>query len=335
MIEALNWLLGKSPTANFIGITNAENTESITNEQLTQFRDSWLPNFESQFTDQNFTITEQVFAQVQEMLASAGSIKTDSSLEKVIKKAKSELDVLHKQEEASLKDTIKTETDSALNKIATVQGLEEWMRYYIEVERKYSALIEGTHKLEYVGFREKHQENPAYTKITFPFRHKKVYREIDGFKLGEARKRLLWFLFVGTIFTLPVVLSFVNNQYIFGLKNLFYINESAPLDYKLIALEKVRYLPALIIVSIGYAFSNRNYRILSNLREQYRHRGTVARTLQGIIRSIDKDDKDVDIKQKLVEIGAKAMFELKTIGHLTKRDSDNSPVNEIFQTFVK
>lgn len=94
------------------------------------------------------------------------------------------------------------------------------------------------------------------------------------------------------------------------------------------------FLGLILVPSLGYAFASRNFRIYSNLLEQYRHRATVAQTLQGILRSIDEGDMNKDIRVSLTTVAAVAMFEMKNVGHLTKREGDTLPVGEILQGVI-
>ena len=91
----------------------------------------------------------------------------------------------------------------------------------------------------------------------------------------------------------------------------------------------------VLVPSLGYAFANKNYRIYSNLLEQYRHRATVAQTLQGILRSISEGEDNKDIRMSLTAVAAVAMFELKNVGHLSKRDGETLPMAEILQGVLK
>lgn len=336
-MEAANWMLGKAQTSNFVAIPANGSTGAITQDYLNQFRDSWLPSLESQFTDQNLMIIEQVYTQVSEMVANSGSIKADAKLTSIIKKAEDRLVVMVQKAQADFEKSSKKKTEEAIDRITVTQGLEEWVEFYEVVEADYGVLIEGSHLIKFRSPLSRQIENKGMYSFQLPFTRELRYSKsrIVGYRMGESSKRFWWFVVVAFVFIAPVLMSMINSKELLGLRNLFYIQESLNPDYKLIALEKLRYLPLIILVSIGYAFNNKNFRILSNLREQYKHRKTVARTLQGIIRSIDETGKDIEIKPRLVEIGAKAMFELKTIGHLSKKDSESSPTNEIFQTFLK
>jgi hypothetical protein len=89
------------------------------------------------------------------------------------------------------------------------------------------------------------------------------------------------------------------------------------------------YIGFIVVPSLGYSFANKNYRIYSNLLDQYKQRATVAQTLQGILRNIDETDRNKDIRVNLVSVAAVAMFEMKNIGHLTKHDNDSSIIDKL------
>ena len=95
------------------------------------------------------------------------------------------------------------------------------------------------------------------------------------------------------------------------------------------------FIGLILVPSLGYAFANRNYRIYANLLEQYRHRATVAQTIQGILRYVDESEANKDIRVSLPTVAAVAMFEMKNVGHLSKRDADTLPMAEVLQSVVK
>jgi|GEM_PF-6125169 len=84
-------------------------------------------------------------------------------------------------------------------------------------------------------------------------------------------------------------------------------------------------IPALLFGAF-YVTANKNYRIYSNLTDQVKHRSVVAKTIRGIVldQNIGAGEDQKDYKAELVTAGAKAMFELKTTGHLTKKESSGA-----------
>lgn len=74
----------------------------------------------------------------------------------------------------------------------------------------------------------------------------------------------------------------------------------------------------LVVFYVRYVHYARLMKVYSNLEEQYRHKALVAKTIQGLLKSIESGDVTVDaeLQQKLREEAAKAIFSQKSIGHL-------------------
>ena len=95
LIEAVNWIQGKAQTSNFIAIAAPANWQSLPQDSLNQFRDSWLNNFESNMVnDQTFIMFEQVNRQLRVELSKLGSIKVDEGVTKVIDDFKKDIDII-------------------------------------------------------------------------------------------------------------------------------------------------------------------------------------------------------------------------------------------------
>jgi len=336
-IEAVNWFQGKAATANFVGIPQQGSLQAITQDAFNQFKDSWLPNFESNINnDQTFVMYEQVKKQVTAQVEKIGSIRVDKELHVVIKSFEAKVD----KKEKSFNDFLSEKETETIGKIKRAKALEEWVKYYSLVETDYTILIEGSHRLKWQSLREKHADSPDFKKWRKPIDIVRRVTEENcsekGFKFGEARKRALWFSVLAISVLVPACMGiFFGDKLPGGAVNPFFVDVNDDnLNLGTELYQKLKYLPLVLIPLFGYAFTNKNYRIFSNLREQYRHRKTVSVTLEGIIAGIDEKEKNTDIRVKLVEIGAKAMFDLKTIGHLSKRDSESSPMAEIVQTIL-
>ena len=91
----------------------------------------------------------------------------------------------------------------------------------------------------------------------------------------------------------------------------------------------IKIATALLFGSL-YISANKNYRIYANLTDQTKHRAVVAKTIRTIVLDDKLDEKEEKYKQELVAIAAKAMFELKPIGHISKKEGA-SPLVEIFR----
>ena len=336
-VEVVNWLQGKTPLTNFVGLPQISTWKSLDQNTFSQFQQGWVPNMESTINnDQTVLMLDQVNSQIKKRMSKLGSIKVDSDITKVVESFSQKVD----EREKNIQKFIDKEKQLAVNAIEGASALREWVKYYSVVENDYTVLIEGSHK--FVRRKREVITDKAGNKHTinkFPFgigrRNLEGETSIKGFKLGEARKRFAWFCILFIVVAIPSLLSIFGGSEVFGIHNPFYVDTSdTNKEITAQLLEKIKFLPIVIITVFGYAFSNKNYRILSNLREQYRHRRTVAMTLQGIIVDIDETGNNKDIRARLVDVGAKAMFELKTIGHLTKKDSESGPMSEIVQTIM-
>lgn len=93
------------------------------------------------------------------------------------------------------------------------------------------------------------------------------------------------------------------------------------------------YAAVLLIPTIGYSFANKNFRIYCNLLEQYRHREVVAETIQGILAKPRGDDTDEAVRKELANVASVALFEQKTVGHLSKNEANSASLFDIARIF--
>ncbi len=105
---------------------------------------------------------------------------------------------------------------------------------------------------------------------------------------------------------------------------------AASRDFQEVVVEKLIFLPLVLILSISFAFASRNYRIYANMLADYRHRQIVARILQNVILGNVFGEKD-ELKMELLREGAKAMFTLRTAGHLGKDSFEKISIAEIIK----
>jgi len=73
--------------------------------------------------------------------------------------------------------------------------------------------------------------------------------------------------------------------------------------------------------------------IYSNLLEQYNHREVVAQTIQGILAKPRGDEDDEKVRHELANVAATALFEQKTVGHLSKNESNSASFLDILRLF--
>ncbi|HLG90734.1 MAG TPA: hypothetical protein VI336_01045 [Candidatus Saccharimonadales bacterium] len=124
----------------------------------------------------------------------------------------------------------------------------------------------------------------------------------------------------------PVNISFLWLSYNLSAEDIQSISSNLQKNWFFLKLSAV--LGLILVPALGYAFANKNYRIYSNLLEQYRHRATVAATLEGILEQIKQDEANKDIRDILTATAAHAMFEHKAIGHLSKKENEASALSE-------
>lgn len=93
------------------------------------------------------------------------------------------------------------------------------------------------------------------------------------------------------------------------------------------------YLPLIIIFGLGYSFAVKNFRIYSNMIDQYKHRRTVAQTAQGVIISLGESSspEDKKIRDSMTQVAAQALFEHKVTGHLSKKEAESASLLEILK----
>ena len=95
------------------------------------------------------------------------------------------------------------------------------------------------------------------------------------------------------------------------------------------------WLPVVVILSLAYSFTTKNYRIYANMLDQYKHRRAVAKTAQGIILSIDPNSGDSKLRDAMTASAATALFEHKITGHLSKKEVESLGLLDVLRTVGK
>ena len=233
---------------------------------------------------------------------------------------------------SSLKE-IETEAESKLSSIQQANALEEWQGHYDELLGKVTVKDKARIVLEF------EKNDSRWTRIgkfglgvlpntamrlvnSLSYLFRRLLPVTPGY-IGMADQYRLWknvWLFM--LFASEATLTFIFTQ-------VWHWN------YKDRLAEILAYkLSVAILLGVLYASANKNYRIYANLSDQVKHRSVVAKTIRGIILDQTISDTQKDYKAELVAIGARAMFELKTIGHLSKKES-SSPLIETVREVIK
>lgn len=92
------------------------------------------------------------------------------------------------------------------------------------------------------------------------------------------------------------------------------------------------WLPAVVIFSIGYSFTTKNYRIYANMLDQYFHRRAVAKTAQGIILGVESSEANKEFRSAMTSAAAVALFEHKITGHLSKKEVESLGLLDVLKS---
>lgn len=265
------------------------------------------------------------------------------------------LDESHGQKESTLSTLFQTQLEEirktgqdAISSFEGARALANWSKFYADRVDVYVEALHGINwpvnamSSKWHSFtRHRRSLSPKLRLQTcLQFRHglwRNIRRGISIIfsKLNSySGKRTIWF----TLLSLGVlVFIFLNLVSIYGAGEPIFgidFNKLRPQhnDTQIFAKVSV-YLAVLLIPTLGYSFANKNFRIYSNLLEQYRHREVVAETIQGILARPRGDDTDEAVRKELANVASTALFEQKTVGHLSKNESSSASLMDIVRLF--
>lgn len=143
-------------------------------------------------------------------------------------------------------------------------------------------------------------------------------------------KRTTWFIILASFaafFVLFSVITLLNLGTLLGydLSSIQQAHDTQPY------LKYAVFIPIAVILGLAYSFAIKNFRIYSNMLDQYQHRRTVAATAQGIILSM-KDDTDTTLRSQVTAAASAALFEHKNTGHLTKKEAESLSIVDLLST---
>lgn len=361
--QAIQWLNGQSSINHWANIQQIASYDDITDDIANNFN-SYVSNACSNITNQPLfqqiqimqgVIDNDIISNVREKIKEPledefNRILVDSRTA-VIEK----LDESHTQKEANLNTLFQGQVEeirkTGQDAVATFEGaraLANWSTFYAQRVEVYKNAVYGktwpqdalTNKIK--SFKNYRKSLPIKERIwtVLQVRHglwRCIRKSLSIFvsKLNSySGKRFLWFMAL----TAGVLLFiYVNLLSIYGTNQTFLgfeLNKLKPQhqDTQLFAKIAV-YLAVLLIPTLGYSFANKNYRIYSNLLEQYRHREVVAETIQGILAKPRGDDADEAVRKELANVASTALFEQKTVGHLSKNEGNSVSLLDIARIF--
>lgn len=364
-MEALKWLNGEISLGQWISVPQIDDYQSADESAANGFN-----NFVSYL--RNELIRQPLFSQVQMYVAAVEDKLVEDIVQENIHPLQSEfereladsrsslissLEELQQQKEAALQGTFSTqvqdiriEKDNAISEFTSARQLANWSDFYAERVRTYEKMLYGRVWPESAISRKWHAYRDYRSQLQKPkfwyYRASSIMAFLPGAwrcfsravkilntKLRSyAGRRAFWFLAI--ILGAFIILA-VNIASVYSITSVFGIDFTKLRpdhnDTQFFAKITV-YVIFLAIPALGYSFANKNYRIYSNIIEQYRHREVVAKTIQGILVT-PSDGGDADVRKELANVAATALFEQKTIGHLSKNEANSVSILDFVKIF--
>ena len=97
-------------------------------------------------------------------------------------------------------------------------------------------------------------------------------------------------------------------------------------------IEKLVFLPLIVVTTVGLTFASRNYRINSKLLEDYKHRYVVAKTIQNLL-LLPTIKKNTSMQNQLLTVGTSILFEHRASGYMGK-DSDEKLLENLISSQI-
>ncbi|HSX16065.1 MAG TPA: hypothetical protein VLF40_04705 [Candidatus Saccharimonadales bacterium] len=370
--EALCWINGEAPLTTWYPVAQIDDYRQIDEATANSFN-SYVASLKSTLNGQpTYTQTQLYVAAIESKLVDdivheqIEPLRTDfdSAMTEGRTNLISSLEELQSQKALDLNTSFNTQLqdihvakDGAIAEFTQARALADWSEFYEERVKEYELALYGkpwptnAMRKKYKSYRKFRNGLPKSNTWQSDLAGVPVGESsVSAFVKGSVRciskgmpivrskarsysgKRTMWFsLLVASV--LLVVL--VNLASVYDIHSFLGIDPTklrpTHEDTQLFA-KIATYVALFAIPSLGYSFANKNYRIYSNILEQYRHRAIVAKTIQGVLKQ-EHDDSTKDIRQQLTAVAAIAMFEQKTIGHLTKNEANSTSVLDLITAF--
>lgn len=361
-MQILQWLKGQIAVTSWANLPQITGYDQIDEEMSTNF---------GQFVNTlNSNVTSQaLYQQIQIMrgLVETGFIqdiaqKYEAPFEEKLNRhildgrtvVTESLDLKKSETETSLTtlynqqlEAIRLKGVEAISSFEEARALASWSNFYADRVNEYQLMLFGkvwpqnATSSKLVTYR-KHWRNTGWkTRIrsvpkaisSLASCTRKAISILFSKTTSFSGKRFFWFSLLGMGVLLFIVVNFIS---LYGFETVFGIDVSklrATHSDTQIFAKISTYLALFLVPTIGYSFANKNYRIYSNLLEQYRHREIVAKTIQGILARPRGDEHDEAVRKELANVAASALFEQKTVGHLSKNEANSTSLFEVFRTF--
>lgn len=104
-------------------------------------------------------------------------------------------------------------------------------------------------------------------------------------------------------------------------------------DYLEFLADKSKFIPMLVMLTIGFVHASRKHRINLHLLEQYKHRYVVAKTMNNLM-TLDGLKSEI-ITTELIQQGSKVLFEFKNAGYMSKGDKETLDYKSIVELLTR
>lgn len=361
-VQAIQWLNKQTALTNFISVQQIAEYTDI-DENISNNFNSYVSQLKSYLGGQALfqqiqimqgVIQNQIISDVSDSITTPltddfnrhlldSKRDVTESMDKTKQENESQINKLYNDQIESIRGA----GQNAISQFEQARALANWSEFYAQKVSAYKKMVYGKGYQQrflhdkLASFRLYRKSLDWKTRLmTLPqVRHGVACcaSEVGSYLLSRftsySGKRTFWFslLALGVLGTI-----FINVASIYGVNNLLGIDftklRPTHNDTQLFAKIFV-YIGAFLIPTLGYSFANKNYRIYSNLLEQYSHREVVAQTIQGILAKPRGDEDDEKVRHELANVAATALFEQKTVGHLSKNESNSASLLDIIRLF--
>lgn len=233
-------------------------------------------------------------------------------------------------------EKVKKQTDETVTNIVGAEATEEWAQEYSEYIFPDVLLAKEVRAIDKI--RKKHKETAkgwskyltkawCFIKYNLQITYISQLKGIifySGHSYFNISRRWRFWRSVFYVLLIAIAITYI----CYSLE--FLNNTNSDFDSQDLikfAMEKLTFLPIVVLAAIGMAFSSKNYKINSNLLEDYKHRYLVAKTVQNILR-LPNIKKSIPLQNQFLSSGTSVIFEHRASGYNGK-DSDEKLLQKL------
>lgn len=361
-LQAVQWLHGETPITNYMSVPQISNLESIDESVAAQFEQYSSIMLQNIRNEPIYSQVEMMLAVAAITKSSRAAERETALLDNfegsaasIVEAKRNELNTSTQQTLASLEQTrvsidqhlderqnqinlqMSGQLNEAINRFQQAQALEDWGKVYdadiLEYEYRlfgrYMAAGTVTRNIRALWDkiqRSRQRKEPALNQLpklaSLIFKNIATLTQIIKSRwTSYSAKRTITFALLVTLVLVVTALSCATSFNITHIGSMKLPDMGNP-NSAAWHLRLLIYLPPVILLGLAYSFAVKNYRIYSNMLDQYRHRRAVARTSQGVILSL-RPEEDKDVRIQMTSAAALALFEMRNTGHLTKKEAES------------